>query len=72
MTPVKKIVCGVEILCRFFRFYCIGFPNSIQTEASGNINLDNVVQYAETGVDFVSVGAIIHSASPLDMSLVTS
>ncbi|MGB0199504.1 MAG: carboxylating nicotinate-nucleotide diphosphorylase [Flavobacteriaceae bacterium] len=47
-------------------------PNSIQTEASGNINLDNVVQYAETGVDFVSVGAIIHSASPLDMSLVTS
>ena len=47
-------------------------PNSIQTEASGNINLDNVVQYAETGVDFVSVGAIIHSANPLDMSLVTS
>ena len=47
-------------------------PNSIQTEASGNINLDNVVQYAETGVDFVSVGAIIHSASPLDVSLVTS
>ncbi|MBL6647236.1 MAG: carboxylating nicotinate-nucleotide diphosphorylase [Flavobacteriaceae bacterium] len=46
-------------------------PGSIETEASGNIDLNNVVEYAETGVDFVSVGAITHSAIPLDMSLVS-
>ncbi len=46
-------------------------PESIATEASGNIHIDNVVQYAETGVDFVSVGAITHSATHLDMSLIS-
>ena len=40
-----------------------------ETEASGGINLDNIVQYAETGVDFVSVGALIHQAKSLDLSL---
>ena len=38
-------------------------------EASGNITLDNVEQYAETGVDRVSVGAITHSPPILDFSL---
>ena len=38
-------------------------------EASGGINLDNVRQVAETGVDYISVGAITHSARALDMSL---
>jgi len=40
-----------------------------ETEASGGINLENVVQYAETGVDFVSIGALIHQARSLDLSL---
>jgi nicotinate-nucleotide pyrophosphorylase (carboxylating) len=40
-----------------------------ETEASGGINLDNITAYAETGVDFVSVGALIHQAQSLDMSL---
>ncbi len=40
-----------------------------ETEASGGINLDNIVTYAETGVDFVSVGALIHQARSLDLSL---
>ena len=40
-----------------------------ETEASGGINLDNVLAYAETGVDFVSIGALIHQARSLDMSL---
>lgn len=40
-----------------------------ETEASGGINLDNVEAYAKTGVDFVSVGAIIHHAVSLDLSL---
>jgi nicotinate-nucleotide pyrophosphorylase (carboxylating) len=41
----------------------------IKTEASGGINLDNIEEYAKTGVDFVSVGALIHQATSLDMSL---
>ncbi|HYF33457.1 MAG TPA: carboxylating nicotinate-nucleotide diphosphorylase [Chitinophagaceae bacterium] len=40
-----------------------------ETEASGGINLDNVVAYAETGVDFVSIGGLIHQARSLDLSL---
>ncbi len=40
-----------------------------ETEASGGINLDNVVDYARTGVDYVSVGAVIHHAVSADLSL---
>lgn len=40
-----------------------------ETEASGGINLDTIVSFAETGVDFVSVGALIHQAKSLDLSL---
>ncbi len=40
-----------------------------ETEASGGINLDNIEDYAKTGVDYVSVGALIHQAKSLDMSL---
>ncbi len=39
------------------------------TEASGGINLKNVAEVAATGVDFISVGALTHSASSLDISL---
>ena len=38
-------------------------------EASGGISLDSVRRSAETGVDFISVGALTHSASALDLSL---
>ncbi len=38
-------------------------------EASGNINIDNVIEVAETGVDFISVGALTHSVKALDISL---
>ena len=40
-----------------------------ETEASGGINLDNIVEYAKTGVDYVSVGALVHQAQSLDLSL---
>ncbi len=40
-----------------------------ETEASGGINLTNVEDYARTGVDYVSIGALIHQARSLDMSL---
>jgi nicotinate-nucleotide pyrophosphorylase (carboxylating) len=40
-----------------------------KVEASGGITLDNVRAYAEAGVDFVSAGALTHSAPALDLSL---
>ena len=43
--------------------------NKIETEASGGINLDNIREYAATGVDFISIGALIHQARSLDLSL---
>jgi nicotinate-nucleotide pyrophosphorylase (carboxylating) len=40
-----------------------------ETEASGGVTLFNVRKYAQTGVNFVSAGALTHSAQPLDLSL---
>jgi nicotinate-nucleotide pyrophosphorylase (carboxylating) len=40
-----------------------------ETEASGGINLNTIEAYAATGVDFVSVGGLIHQAKSLDLSL---
>ena len=45
---------------------------NFETEASGGINLDNIEEYAKTGVDYVSVGALIHQARSLDLSLKAS
>jgi nicotinate-nucleotide pyrophosphorylase (carboxylating) len=41
----------------------------IPTEASGGVALDNIRAYAETGVDFISVGALTHSARAADISM---
>jgi nicotinate-nucleotide pyrophosphorylase len=41
----------------------------IKTEASGGVNLNNVAAIAKTGVDFISVGALTHSAKALDINL---
>ncbi|HTS42814.1 MAG TPA: carboxylating nicotinate-nucleotide diphosphorylase [Puia sp.] len=40
-----------------------------ETEASGGINLDNLLDYASTGVDYISIGALIHQSKSIDMSL---
>ena len=42
---------------------------NLETEASGGINLDNIQSFAATGVDYVSVGGLIHQAKSLDLSL---
>jgi len=55
---VENVRKGVEIV-----------QNKHETEASGNINEQTIRQYAETGVDFISVGALTHSVKGLDMSL---
>jgi len=41
----------------------------LETEASGGITFENIRQYASTGVDYISVGAITHSAVALDISM---
>ncbi len=46
-----------------------GLRDNVILEASGNITLENVSEYAKTGVDVISVGALTHSANWLDMSL---
>ena len=43
--------------------------NLYETEASGGINLNNLEEYAATGVDYISSGAVIHQAQSLDLSL---
>jgi nicotinate-nucleotide pyrophosphorylase (carboxylating) len=43
-------------------------PDKIRTEASGGITLDNVREFAEAGVDLISVGALTHSAPAVDLS----
>jgi nicotinate-nucleotide pyrophosphorylase (carboxylating) len=44
-------------------------PAGIETEASGGITSDTIRAYADTGVQFISVGALTHSVKALDMSL---
>jgi nicotinate-nucleotide pyrophosphorylase (carboxylating) len=41
----------------------------METESSGNITLSTIRDYAMTGIDFISVGAITHSATAMDISL---
>jgi nicotinate-nucleotide pyrophosphorylase (carboxylating) len=43
-------------------------PNA-HIEAGGNITLPNVADYAKTGVDFIAVGALTHSATAVDLSM---
>jgi len=44
-------------------------PIQFETEASGGITIDNIRSYAETGVNYISVGALTHSVKSLDLSL---
>lgn len=56
-TP-EQVLKGVEFINHRF-----------ETEASGGINLNTIQAYAATGVDYVSVGGLIHQATSLDLSL---
>jgi nicotinate-nucleotide pyrophosphorylase (carboxylating) len=59
--PVETVKRAVE--------RCSQASRHIPLEVSGGINLENVRSYAETGVNFISVGALTHSAPAVDMSL---
>ena len=43
--------------------------NKVIIEASGNVTLENIVEFGKTGVDVISMGCITHSAPALDFSL---
>ena len=65
MTPAE-VRSSVEQIQAFL----VGNPGrTISTEASGGIKLENIRSYAETGVDFISVGALTHSAAAADISM---
>ena len=44
-------------------------PSNYETEASGGITLENIRAYADTNVNYISVGALTHSVKSLDLSL---
>ncbi|NQT63355.1 MAG: carboxylating nicotinate-nucleotide diphosphorylase [Candidatus Marinimicrobia bacterium] len=48
---------------------CGRVAGRIPLEASGNVNASNIVSIAETGVDYISIGALTHSVKALDISL---
>jgi nicotinate-nucleotide pyrophosphorylase (carboxylating) len=60
MTP-KEVAAAVKLIRK-------SLP-SATVEASGNMNLKTVADYAKTGVDFISVGALTHSATAVDLSM---
>jgi len=48
---------------------CAASGRNIPLECAGGISLENVRAYAETGIDFISVGALTHSAASVDISM---
>jgi nicotinate-nucleotide pyrophosphorylase (carboxylating) len=48
---------------------CRKVDGQVPVEVSGRITLDSVGAYAQTGVDFISLGALTHSAPALDIGL---
>ncbi len=79
LDDVKKVIaCGKGKVFRIMldNFNPADVAKAVQltgeifeTEASGGINMDNIEAYAKAGVDFVSVGGLIHQARSLDLSL---
>src|SRR4029077_1552359 len=49
--------------------HCSRLERRVPVECSGGITLENIRAYADTGVNFISVGALTHSAPAVDMSL---
>ncbi len=67
MEP-SKIREAVDMVKEFEKNQGARTGKAILTEASGNITIENVEEYADAGVDRISVGAITHSARALDIS----
>jgi nicotinate-nucleotide pyrophosphorylase (carboxylating) len=59
--PVEDVKRAIE--------RCTRADSRIPLEVSGGITLENVRDYANTGVNFISIGALTHSAAAVDMSM---
>ena len=70
-TPTPKAVAQAQAIVDAFAADpgAGSEPRRIPTEASGGIDLEHIRAYAETGVDFISVGALTHSAKAADISM---
>jgi nicotinate-nucleotide pyrophosphorylase (carboxylating) len=69
MTPAQVRTSVERIKKEIERIQADNPERWIPTEASGGIVLENIRAYAETGVDFISVGALTHSAKAADISM---
>jgi nicotinate-nucleotide pyrophosphorylase (carboxylating) len=69
MTPEQVRTSVARIKKEIERIQAENPERWIPTEASGGIVLENIRDYAETGVDFISVGALTHSAKAADISM---
>ena len=71
----EAIVAGAEVVLldnmspKEARYAVQRASSRCQLEASGGITEDNVVAYAETGVDFISIGSLTHSVRSCDVSI---
>jgi nicotinate-nucleotide pyrophosphorylase (carboxylating) len=69
MTP-EQVRTSVDLIKQEIARIQVENPERwIPTEASGGIVLENIRAYAETGVDFISVGALTHSARAADITM---
>lgn len=68
LLPIDRIMLDNMSLTEMRRAVTLA-AGRIPLEASGNVTGDNIVAIAETGVDFISVGALTHSVQALDISL---
>ena len=68
MTNITRILCdnfSISDLIEAVQISSGVYP----IEASGGINEDNIIQYAETGVDFISIGSLTKNIRSIDLSL---
>jgi len=66
--PIQRIMLdnmNIETMCQAVQIA----EGRIPLEASGNVSLSTVRSIAQTGVDYISIGALTHSAPVLDISL---
>ena len=73
MAGVRRPFLAVTHRPDLVRAECVrlarGASTPVETEATGGVTLGQVRAVAETGVDWISVGALTHSAPALDLSL---
>lgn len=71
---IEAVQAGVDVILfdnlppQKLKEYISLVPNTIMTEASGGITMDTLVDYRDTGVDYISLGILTHSVKALDIS----